>query len=108
MCESVNCCPPRLEHESHVAQLRAEAQSQAAHESSGHHMKPRSQHLVDRLKHKRLGQIFEYLVRAHDTPEEGLDLTQLDPIVLDTLDWEVRADVDAAVRLFELRLLRRG
>ena len=77
--------------------------------SSEPHTQAKSARMVDRLKAKRLAQIFDYLLQAHgESEEQGLDLLQLDPLVLETLDWEVRQDVDAAVRLHEDRLVRSG
>lgn len=58
---------------------------------------------MEKLKARRLAQIYDYLAEAHkqSQQEPGLDLTRLDPRVLDTLDAEVRGDVDAAVRIFQ-------
>lgn len=91
----------------HLEELQRNFESTLAHMSSEPHTQARSAKLVERLKAKRLGQVFDYLVSAHPTDGEGsLDLGSLDPQILDTLDWEVRADVDAAVRLHEARVSR--
>ncbi|KAK9799846.1 hypothetical protein WJX73_009342 [Symbiochloris irregularis] len=93
----------------HLEELQRNFETTLAQMSSEPHTQAKSARLVERLKAKRLGQVFDYLVSAHQADgEDRLDLGALDPQVLDTLDWEVRADVDAAVRLHESRMSREG
>ena len=64
--------------------------------------------MVGKLKAKRFRQIFEYL----DVAAAGqLDLIQMafqNPATMETLDSEVRADVENAARIFARRQVATG
>ncbi|KAK9818631.1 hypothetical protein WJX74_005925 [Apatococcus lobatus] len=88
--------------------LRGElVQAQFAAEASMPHANARSRTLMARLQARRFRQIYEYLAQVGEVYGQGLDLIGLVTSggegLLDTLDGEVKADVEAAARLLAAR-----
>ena len=96
------------------AVAHADAARQKAHADAGSvHVNSLSIKMMDRLKKERLSAIFVYLSSRsgpYEAPPREIDLLGLlrDEAFLDTIDPEVRADVEHAARLLKKTLLRRG
>lgn len=64
--------------------------------------------MIGKLKTKRFRQIFEYLDVAASGKLDLIGLAFQDPATMETLDSEVRADVEDAARIFAKRQVAAG
>ena len=62
-----------------------------------------AQNMVEKLKAKRFRQIFEYLDQGSAGALDLIGLALRDGALMETLDAEVRADVEAAARILAKR-----
>jgi len=82
-----------------VSLVEAEIRKEEEDRTSTHAIK-RSTALQARLKHKRFKQVFEFLDEAQVGLVDLVGTVSNNPVMMDVLDDEVRADVEAAARLY--------
>jgi hypothetical protein len=92
------------------AEAQAEAaRKQALHQAASVHVNGVSVKMMERLQRERLGAVFAYLARVDASKMIPLEINLLevlnDDIFMDTIDPEVRADVEHAGRLLRRTLL---
>jgi hypothetical protein len=97
--------------EARAARQQAAAAAAARAEAAAPHVNAASHRMVGRLKRERLAAVYCYLGRGEpgEGPPPGINLLRVvrDAAFMDTIDPEVRADVEHAARLLE-RTLSRG
>ncbi|KAL4431755.1 hypothetical protein ABPG77_002971 [Micractinium sp. CCAP 211/92] len=89
----------KAEWDEKAARLREVQQRRAQKNAASTFVNNRSERLVDRLKRERFRAIFEYLRRDSPSPVLNLLETVQEEPFMDTIDPEVRADIEYAGRL---------
>ncbi|PSC72051.1 expressed ef-hand domain-containing [Micractinium conductrix] len=97
----------KAEWEQKAAAVRGAQERRAARNASSTFVNDRSERLVDRLKRERFRAVFEYLRQCDPAPVVNLlDVVQ-DDCFMDTIDPEVRADIEYAGSLLAKSIARR-
>ncbi|KAL4440425.1 hypothetical protein ABPG75_003426 [Micractinium tetrahymenae] len=97
----------KAEWDEKAARVREVQERRAQQNASSTFVNHRSERLVDRLKRERFRAIFDYLRRGSPAPVLNLLETVQDETFMDTIDPEVRADVEYAGRLLAKSIGRR-
>ncbi|PRW39076.1 expressed ef-hand domain-containing isoform A [Chlorella sorokiniana] len=97
----------KAEWDDKAARLRREQERRAARDAASTYVNNKSEKLVDRLKRERFRAVFDYLRRGAPAPVVNLLEAVQDVAFMDTIDPEVRADVEFAARALDKAIARR-
>ncbi|KAI3431406.1 hypothetical protein D9Q98_004459 [Chlorella vulgaris] len=97
----------QAEWDERAARVQHASQHRKEQSAASTFVNTRSERLVDRLKRERFRAVFEYLGRGDPAPVLNLLDTIQDEAFMDTIDPEVRADIECAGRLLARAISRR-